>query len=340
MSQMTRKWKKFGWRNISLEIPADWTLASLDGDDEAGYLRLDDLEMPRMEIKWITVKKKKKAPSLQNIIDNFLDDLAKNVKKKKFDIHIEYEVDPLQYINSIPGKEMRGFLWKSSTRAFGVATYCEECRRVVVSQVVAKLDEDISRLVQRIYASFQDHAVDDVSRWSVYEMDFAVPKEYVLTTQQLMPAYLEFVFTTEKDPYELRVERWGMSDIHLMNDRPLGEWYKTKYGKLLRLYKLGYGREEVKGHEVILVEGVRRRFLHELRYALENVIRSKKPSHLHASFWHCPETKKIFIVTLRNRSADAAPVEFVTSQIRCHEKRKKTFGDMEDDNTNNDELQE
>ena len=148
LSQMTRKWKKFGWRNISLEIPADWTLASLDGDDEAGYLRLDDLEMPRMEIKWITVKKKKKAPSLQNIIDNFLDDLAKNVKKKKFDIHIEYEVDPLQYINSIPGKEMRGFLWKSSTRAFGVATYCEECRRVVVSQVVAKLDEDISRLVK------------------------------------------------------------------------------------------------------------------------------------------------------------------------------------------------
>lgn len=320
MSQTTKKWKMFGWRNISFEIPGDWALGSISGNEEAGYFRLDDMEMPRMEVKWTTIKKKKRAPSLQDVVDNFLNDLEKSVKRKKFDIHIEYDVDPLRYINGIPGKEMHGFLWKSSTRAFGIATYCEECRRVVISQVVAKLQDDISNVVPRIFGSFQDHAVDGISRWSVYDMEFAVPEEYTLKSQQLMPAYLEFVFTAGREPYELKVERWGMSDVHLKNDRPVGDWYKRRYDKVLKPYRLEYGRLDANGHEAIGVKGVRRRFLHEMRVALENIVHSKTPTNLHGSFWHCPETKKIFVVTLSNRSNDSGPVEFVTSHVRCHER--------------------
>jgi hypothetical protein len=328
LSQTTKKWKMFSWRDISFEIPADWALGSISGDEDAGYLRLDDMEMPRMEVKWTTVKKKKRAPSLQDVVDNFLDDLEKSVKKKKFDIHIEYEIDPLKYIDSLPGKEMRGFLWKSSTRALGFATYCEECRRIVISQVVAKLNEDVSSVVPRVFGSFEDHAVGEISRWSVYDMDFAVPKEYTLKDQQLMPAYLQFVFTAGKDPYELKVERWGMSDVHLKDDRPMGDWYKERYQKMLKAYRLDYNRMDVNGHEAILVEGVRRRSLHSMRVALENIVHSKSPTNLHGSFWHCPETKKLFVVTLCDRSSKSVPVDFVTSHVLCHERIDES-GDME-----------
>ena len=45
-------WTVFGWQGITARLPEDWHLAALGGDRKAGYLRLDDSERPRLEIKW------------------------------------------------------------------------------------------------------------------------------------------------------------------------------------------------------------------------------------------------------------------------------------------------
>ena len=52
-------WTVFGWAGIQLEIPTTWELSGLSGDQKTGYLRLDDAEMPRLELKWAHTRRKK-----------------------------------------------------------------------------------------------------------------------------------------------------------------------------------------------------------------------------------------------------------------------------------------
>jgi len=40
------------WQGISVEVPEDWTLGAIGAGERSGYLRLDDRDMPRLEVKW------------------------------------------------------------------------------------------------------------------------------------------------------------------------------------------------------------------------------------------------------------------------------------------------
>ena len=64
---MDMDWVKFGWQGVSMELPANWELGGLSGDYNNGYVRMDDEDMPRMELKWS--KSKEKKPDLQKILD-------------------------------------------------------------------------------------------------------------------------------------------------------------------------------------------------------------------------------------------------------------------------------
>ena len=54
-------WTTFGWAGITLSIPDSWEIAGISGDQKAGYLRLDDENMPRLELKWSESKRKKRS---------------------------------------------------------------------------------------------------------------------------------------------------------------------------------------------------------------------------------------------------------------------------------------
>ncbi len=321
MSKGSSNWKTFAWRNLRYEVPSDWTLGAINGDDDNGYLRLDDDVMPRMEVKWksMKTKKNKKAPSLSDVVEKFLDDLEKSVSKKKFSIHIERDVNPDNFIQRLPGKEYMAFVWKSESKALGIASYCEECGKVVITQIVSKLEDDMSKIVPRIFKNYEDHPVDGVSHWSVYDLEMDVPQEYVLRDQKLMPGYLKFVFNKPKIYHEnLEIERWGLSDVHLKNNKPVGEWFKNKYKTNIKPYRLQYEQIEIMGHDAIRVEGVKRRPLHDVRRSLERIVHSKTPTNIHMAYWHCPETKKIYVIHMNDRHEDGPVIDFVSSSILCH----------------------
>ena len=44
-------WTKFGWAGIVTELPEEWEISGLSGDQKEGYLRLEDEFMPRLELK-------------------------------------------------------------------------------------------------------------------------------------------------------------------------------------------------------------------------------------------------------------------------------------------------
>ena len=72
-------WNLFGWAGIQLEIPTTWEISGISGDEKNGYLRLDDAEMPRLELKWAKTRKKK--PDLHKTLDEYFKLVRKNYKR-------------------------------------------------------------------------------------------------------------------------------------------------------------------------------------------------------------------------------------------------------------------
>ena len=46
------KWHTVGWQGISLHVPEEWNIGGIGGTRDDGYLRLQDADLARVEIKW------------------------------------------------------------------------------------------------------------------------------------------------------------------------------------------------------------------------------------------------------------------------------------------------
>jgi hypothetical protein len=311
-------WTKFGWQGITVDIPADWSLGAISGDKKEGYLRLDDADMPRMEVKWRDAQKG--TPALTDVVQKYLDDLEKSVTKKKVDIKTENGFDISRIVRPLPDRDkmIQGFYWKSSTKAYGMATFCRECRRIVILQIVSPIDTDVRALISRVFSSFEDHAIGGAELWSVYDMNFKIPSEFQLKDQKLMPGYLQFSFIREGDSFVLDIERWGLTDV-LLRELTVREWYEGQYASRLKGNKVNYEEVELHGHTGFKASGETGRWFHEWRLAFERLTRSKTPTHTHSVFWHCEESKKIFVVNMADRDPINPIVNYVASHVKCHE---------------------
>ena len=85
------KWTTLGWNGITVELPEDWELSGLSGDDKSGYLRLEDADMPRLELKWSESKQKK--PDLQRVLDDYFKLVRKNYKRRDTNLHIQRNIN-------------------------------------------------------------------------------------------------------------------------------------------------------------------------------------------------------------------------------------------------------
>ena len=68
---------------MKFDVPADWSLAVVDGDRTNGYVRLDDEDIVRLELKW---EKPKGRVVLSQIVDRYLQELYGSPEKEERDI--------------------------------------------------------------------------------------------------------------------------------------------------------------------------------------------------------------------------------------------------------------
>jgi hypothetical protein len=329
LTSYAKGWTKFGWQGITMDIPADWSLGAISGDKNEGYLRLDDPYMPRVEIKWRDAQKG--TPALPDVVQKYLDDLEKTVSKKKVDIKTENGVDISKMVRRLPDKDIQGFYWKSSTKAYGMATFCRECRRIVIMQLVSPIDNDVTSQVSRVFSSFEDHGLMGTEDWSVYDMAFKIPVEFALKDQKLMPGLLSFSFSRENEPYVLKIDRWGLTDVILGEyNGSIKDWYEAEYGKHYKGYKVKFEEAKFNSHQGFKAGGEIGRWFHEWRLTFEKLTKSKTPTHYHSNVWHCPETKKIYVVSMSDRDPINSVVDFISSYIKCHEEEQFDTTDEEE----------
>ena len=210
------EWTVFGWAGIELEIPTTWELSGLSGDQKTGYLRLDDPEMPRLELKWAHTRRKK--PDLHATLDEYFK-LIRKTYKKGTELSFRRNVNFIKEAEFFEGRTVLGFSWKGSIRASGLIFHTG--KRITIVQVMGRLKENWRPTVLRVFESIADRGDAPLTLWSAYGLKLGVPKEYKLERQKLLSGYLLFAFVAKPVRFQSVVRLAKLVSHRLRNNGSL-----------------------------------------------------------------------------------------------------------------------
>jgi hypothetical protein len=313
---MKEGWREFGWQGIRALIPSDWEIGAISGDHKSGYLRLDDPQMPRLELKWASHRKK---PDLDALLDEYFKGLRKEQKKRGGRIRIKRGVDLIKDKHPFQNKEVTFFNWKSDRiRAIGMSWFCHDCRRTLIAQVNGFAGESIRNNAIRIFTSLEDHPTGHFNLWTAYQMSVQVPRRYRLESHKMMSAYLLFSFADGSR--KIAVERYGLADV-LLKSVSLEDWFRRTYAKDMKGYGFQIHTVSVDPiHEEISLEGRKLRFTDRIPLSalgiLDLILRRRRMS---ARAWRCRGSNRIFVVRSIAKLDTSKIVQDIASSIRCHE---------------------
>ena len=313
-------WTLFGWAGIQLEIPATWEISGISGDEKNGYLRLDDDEMPRLELKWAKARKKK--PDLHATLDDYFKLVRKNYKRSG-NVSFRRNVDLIKNEEFLKGYTVLGFSWKGGIRANGLIFHSTDTKRITIVQVMGRLKENWRPTVLRIFQSIADKEDTEQTVWSAYGLKLAVPKKYTLEKQKLLSGYLLFTFSRGRNR-KISIERFGPAEVLLHDfsseENQLETWFRTKYAKAIRGYGFEVSSYNENEDEKINFVGQQTRLYDTV--PLPPVLmfdKLRKRIKLTFFIWHCHHTNRIYVVQSIGRNEVSQQLaQQVADSIHCH----------------------
>ena len=314
------EWTLFGWAGIQLEIPATWEISGISGDEKNGYLRLDDVEMPRLELKWAKARKKK--PDLHATLDEYFKLVRKNYKRGG-NVSFRRNVDLIKDEAFLKDCTVLGFSWKGGIRANGLIVHNPDAKRITIVQVMGRLKENWRPTVLRIFQSISDRGDNKQSVWSAYGLKLAVPNNYTLEKQKLLSGYLLFTFTRGRNR-KISIERFGPAEV-LLNEfsseqNQLETWFRSKYAKAIRGYGFEVSSHNENDDERITFAGQQTRLYDSVPISPVLILdKLRKRIRLTFYIWHCYKSNRIYVVQSigRNEISEKLAQE-VTQSIHCH----------------------
>ncbi len=313
MSDNAKSQRLIGWAGITVRVPQDWALASISADEKEGYMRVDDRDMARLEIKWVA------SPGFVDI-EKTVNKYLQTVKKAhKSDEH-QFSVDRDTRVVSkrqMQKDNLATFAWHTQQhQAYGAVWVCKQCDQTVIAQVLGRPEEkDLLQTAQQVISSIGDHPIDGWTTWAAYGFVCQVPEDFSITKQQMYSALLKFSFT--RDTETIDVGRWGMADT-LLRDQTLDQWLQQELGKELSHYKPQSDETQFRGHEAVAFAGTRMPPLQGIKQFALHVIGRRSPQKLLGYAWHCEATNKIFVVHTLLDAANYELADQLRDRIECH----------------------
>ena len=323
----------FGWAGITLSVPDDWEISGISGDQKSGYLRLDDAEMPRLELKWSESKKRRgvSQEDLHSVLDEYFKLVRKSYRRKRdkktqsSDLNITRDIDLLKKDGGIDLHAPIFFQWRGDVFAHGVIYHCPDSKRITIAQVMGRTRQSLRSVSIPLFLSLKNLPSGEIGSeflWSAYQMSFRTPERYRLEKHQLLSGYLLFSFV-DSGPFldrkrRLSVERYGLADVLLKNCE-LEDWFRNQYRKSLQGF--GYQIE-------IVDDGVDQKFTlvgQENRLSdnipiqpVQNLDRLQRRKNIATHVRHCRQSNRIFVVQSVSKREALQVVNGVASSIVCH----------------------
>lgn len=291
-----------GWQGVIAEVPEDWSLSAVSGDEKNGYFRADSRGTLILEAKW---SRAGKNVDLYSKLDAYLGDLKRKARKRK-----------AKFEHKIKARDegTYNFSWRADRKAQGRLWRCEDCGRVIIAQVSGSLSDDVSSVASAVLPTFQDHAEDGWRSWGVYDLLADVPPGYALEKHRLMSGYIQLIF--RKGVNRLVIERWGLANVALKRIT-LAEWFEQTVARDLGRFRY-YTEEVCFDEEVGLQVKGKRKGLISVAKSLRELMGFRRPAtRLNGYVWLCEKSNKIYSVQSIHASNENI-IDEVLEGLLCH----------------------
>lgn len=311
---MSSMWRRIGWQQTELCCPEDWFLSKIAAEQASGELWLNDPLMPRLQIKWFDASKQKSVDPGATL-DNYLDGLSKQAKKRRQPCTIERDVQTV----GKAGRDissLQGYHWQSEVQGYGAIWYSRAAERVTLAQVNGPLDDpDLKGLARQVLASIQDAPPGDDSLWTAYDLSCRIPRDWTLAGQTMETGRTELKFAKGKNA--LTVTRYGLASIALERAGDLGDWAHGLRFKDWITYRLDRDESPHAGLPAVTFRGRKKSPVERFREWVYHRFGQAYPSRLAAKVWHCAEANCLFIVEQVHDSRSTEILEAVCATIPC-----------------------
>jgi hypothetical protein len=320
------KWHRLGWQGIELTVPEEWNLGGIGGGQEEGYLRIQDAEMARVELKWATSTG---FVDIDAAVDGYLKKIRQDQKQSK-DMEIDTDASVVSK-RKMRKKVLRGFSWRSDMHGLGAAWYCADCKRTFIAQVLTKPEEDGPALAERVLAGIKDHPTGGWLRWATYNFDAQVPEDFSLTARKLMAGHIQLTFKRDVAartarsimlqnlvvPEELTLARWGMAGTMLKN-KTLQQWAADEMGTRLKRIKPELEPTETNGHEAVHVSATNLSLQGPLFRTIARFAEVPYADRIRGLIWHCPKSNSVHLVQMLIDYTNEQLLSEIASRFECH----------------------
>ncbi|NOZ22662.1 MAG: hypothetical protein GXP25_16415 [Planctomycetes bacterium] len=294
-------WTDFCWQGLELEVPADWELGAASGHHESGYIRLDDPDMVRLEMRWEKAKGKVTA---KEVVDNHIKEAQKEVKRSKQSFKTKRDLS----LVDLEGIDHECFSFDAEFQSFGMVRRCGECKRNTFVRVMYRKGDPIRPVVKRIFESLSDHPAGDGVKWRFFDFAFDSPASMTLKERTLKTGCLEMLFVRRKD--EVEYARVSLASLQ-MKKKKLKEWFEEFYNKRLRAYRCSSQEEIFRGHKSLVYTGEAR-----LLRPVTTLFRIRRD--LWARVWWCEDSDKLFVFRVTAKTKQTPDYAKFVETIRCH----------------------
>jgi hypothetical protein len=296
-------------------VPEEWALASVSGEGPNGYLRVESPDTRFLQVKWW---ERKGIVSVPDALDAYIADLRKKSGKRRLGhprgVPLQLKTKPRSLSGVRPaGQAPVTYTWTGQQRAYGVVWHCGTCRRLVVAEVVGRLEDDFAEAAP-ILGSIREHGENGWNLWGMFGLAVEVPTAFQIEKHQLMTGYLQLAFRDRSRT--LLVQRWGLANVALKGTH-LREWYDYQERSRLSRYRYRYQDEEIHGHPGLRLIGRERLLPGVVKGAGQLSSLTKPALHVEGVVWECPESNKICAITAQRGRHDDTFAE-VVRRFRCH----------------------
>jgi hypothetical protein len=320
-----------GWQGLSATLPANWNLASFEGNETNGKLRVDDEDGPRLEMRWEPAKG---TPDLERSITQSMQRLSREAAKKKQQRTI---VDGVRLVSKSRKRKLQlaqyGWIGEREDvigQGWGVAWHCGDCGRVVVAEVMGRgreQSEKVQRLASEVLGSLECHGSGGWQTWSVFDLRLEVPEEFRLSRARLLTGRFEIEWIKPRTggiggwlarDQRLTLTRLSLADTLLQN-QSLEEWARQTIVQPDKRWAFKEFEEtRVRDHPALLAYGKVRDLRRRAGAALLDFLLRRRTPPAELRVWHCQPSNKLFALSSELASINAHVIADVLDSLDCH----------------------
>ncbi len=266
------------WRNVRLELPADWEMLQFSRNVQEGRCAFADRYQFRLELSWrATAGRPDFARMISDYVARLKEQGAANARRLRHG----------------PWHGLQGDLDGQRTSRFGRYLPAESCLVELVFLWPERRDVGLEQKVLSSVAVEPEH-LGRFRRWSAFGMDFLTSKDLQLQACTVEPASVEMTFGDAKRGAVERFARRGM--VPEWMNQTTAEWLRGWVDGGVRV--TGVDAADARGHRVDRLDGEKR---------VPGVLR--RSLRCDAAAWICPRDGRLYSTSLASpaKEADTGP---------------------------------